>query len=88
MIKNEEKQKIIDKYKLHEKDTGSAEIQAAVLTEEIKRLVRHLKKHSKDDHSRRGLLVMVSKRKKLLDYLMREDAKSYNSIIKKLGLKR
>jgi small subunit ribosomal protein S15 len=88
MIKSEEKQKIIDKYKLHEKDTGSAEIQAAVLTEEIKRLVRHLKKHSKDDHSRRGLLVMVSKRKKLLDYLMREDAKSYNSIIKKLGLKR
>ena len=88
MLKSEEKQKIIDKYKLHEKDTGSAETQAAVLTEEIKRLVRHLKKHSKDDHSRRGLLLMVSKRKKLLDYLMREDTRSYNSIIKKLGLKR
>ncbi|MEX2145247.1 MAG: 30S ribosomal protein S15 [Candidatus Spechtbacterales bacterium] len=88
MLKSEEKQKVINKYKLHEKDTGSAEIQAAVLTEEIKRLIRHLKKHSKDNHSRRGLLVMVSKRKKLLDYLMREDSKSYNTIIKKLGLKR
>lgn len=88
MLKSKEKQKIIDKYKLHEKDTGSAEIQVAVLTEEIKRLVRHLKKYSKDNHSRRGLLIMVSKRKKLLDYLMRENTKSYNSIIKKLGLKK
>lgn len=88
MLKSEEKQKIIEKYKLHDKDTGSAEVQIAVLTEEIKRLVKHLKKHPKDDHSRRGLLMMVSKRKKLLDYLTRESVKRYNDIIKKLGLKK
>lgn len=87
-INTNDKQKIIQKYKLHEKDTGSAEVQAAVLTEEIKRLVRHLKKHPKDDHSRRGLLMMVSKRKKLLDYLLRESSKRYNDLIKKLGLKK
>ena len=87
-IETGDKQKIIEKYKLHEKDTGSAEVQAAVLTEEIKRLVRHLKKHPKDNHSRRGLLMMVSKRKKLLDYLMRESTKRYNDLIKKLGLKK
>ncbi|MEX0869847.1 MAG: 30S ribosomal protein S15 [Candidatus Spechtbacterales bacterium] len=88
MLKSDDKQKIIEKYKLHERDTGSAEVQVAVLTEEIKRLVKHLKKHPKDDHSRRGLLMMVSKRKKLLDYLMRESSKRYNEIVKKLGLKK
>ena len=88
MLKTEAKQKIVNKYKLHDKDTGSAEVQIAVLTEEIKKLIKHLKSHPKDNHSRRGLLMMVSKRKKLLDYLMRENVKRYNSIIKKLGLKK
>lgn len=87
-LKTDNKQKVIGKYKLHEGDTGSAEVQIAVLTEEIKKLVSHLKKHKKDDHSRRGLLMMVSKRKKLLDYLSRENEKRYKSLIRKLGLKR
>ena len=86
-INTDDKQKIIEKYKLHEKDTGSAEVQIAVITEEVKRLVKHLKKHPKDDHSRRGLLMMVSKRKKLLDYLSRESSKRYNALVKKLGLR-
>lgn len=87
-LKTKNKQKIIDKYKIHKTDTGSAEVQIAVLTEEIEKLVKHLKRHKKDDHSRRGLLMMVSKRKKLLDYLSRENEKRYKSIIRKLGLKR
>lgn len=88
MLRAEEKQKIIEKYKLHTKDTGSAEVQIAILTEEIDELVKHLKQHPKDNHSRRGLLMMVSKRKKLLDYLTRENIKRYNTITKKLGLKK
>ena len=67
MLKPEEKTKIIKDYKLHEKDTGSAEVQIALLTEEIRRLLLHLKGHAKDLHSRRGLLKMVSKRKNLLN---------------------
>jgi len=81
-----EKSKIISKYKIHNKDTGSAEVQIAIFTEEIKRLTNHLKKHPKDNHSRRGLLKMVSKRKRLLDYLAKEDEKRYKSIVKKLKL--
>lgn len=88
MLTQKFKAKIIGSHKLHEKDTGSAEVQVAILTEEIKRLVRHLKTHVKDNHSRRGLLMMVSKRKSLLDYLKRESARRYNSIVKKLGLKK
>ncbi|MEX2007991.1 MAG: 30S ribosomal protein S15 [Candidatus Spechtbacterales bacterium] len=87
MLETQDKQKIIEKYKLHESDTGSAEVQIAVLTEEIKQLVRHLKSHPKDNHSRRGLLKMVSKRKTLLTFLSRESSKRYNSLIKKVGLK-
>lgn len=88
MLKPEEKIKIIEKYKLHQADTGSTEVQIALLTEEIKRLVLHLKKHPKDFHSKRGLLKMVGKRKKLLNYLKKENEKSYKSLIKKLGLKK
>jgi small subunit ribosomal protein S15 len=88
MLKPEEKSKIIEKYKLHGRDTGSPEVQIALLTEEIKRLLLHLKKHKKDVHSRRGLLKMVAKRKKLLNYLKEEGARRYNSIIKKVGLKK
>ena len=88
MLTQKQKTKIIGNYKLHGKDTGSAEVQVALLTEEIKRLVKHLKKHAKDNHSRSGLLKMVSKRKRLLDYLNRESEKRYSSVIKKLGLKK
>ncbi len=88
MLDQKEKQKIIEKYKLHEADTGSPEVQIALLTEEIKRLLLHLKKHAKDFHSKRGLLKMVAKRRKFLKYLKEEDEKRYNSIIKKIGLKK
>ena len=88
MLTPEEKEKIIEKYKIHEKDTGSAEVQVALLSEEINRLLSHLKKHKKDFHSKRGLLKMVSKRRKLLSYLKKEDEKKYNTILKKIGLKK
>lgn len=88
MLTPEEKEKVIKKYKLHETDTGSPEVQITLLTEEIKRLLLHLKKHSKDFHSKRGLLKMVSKRRKLLGYLKKENVRRYNSLIKKIGLKK
>lgn len=83
-----EKVKIIEKFRVHEKDTGSAEVQIALLSEEITRLTEHLKKHPKDYHSRRGLLGMVARRKKLLDHLKEISTRKYNSVVKKLGLKR
>jgi len=83
-----EKTKIIQKHLLHEKDTGSADVQAALFTEEIKRLIKHLKDHPKDHSSRRGLLKVVSKRKRLLDYLKKDDPKRYSSITKDLGLRK
>lgn len=88
MLITKAKQKIIEKYRLFEGDTGSSEVQIALLTEEIKHLANHLKKNPKDVHSRRGLLKMVSKRKALLNYLASEDEKRYTSIIKKIGLKK
>ena len=88
MLKPKVKSKVIKDYRVHEKDTGSTEVQTAILTKQIKELVLHLKKHQKDNHSRRGLLKMVSKRKSLLDYLRREEPKRYSAIIKKLGLKK
>jgi small subunit ribosomal protein S15 len=88
MLEPEEKEKIIKKYKLHEADTGSPEVQIALLTEEIKRLLFHLKRHSKDLHSKRGLLKMVSQRRSLLNYLKDESGRRYNSLIKKIGLKK
>lgn len=88
MLNQEEKRKIVEKYKLHDTDTGSAEVQIALLTEEIKRLILHLKKHPKDLHSKRGLLKMVMKRKKLLNYLKKENTRRYNTILKKIGLKK
>lgn len=81
------KDKIIKKYKLHNSDTGSPEVQVAIFTEKIDELVKHLKKNKKDHHSRRGLLGMVSKRKRLMTYLKRQDEKRYGSLAKKLGLK-
>jgi len=87
MLTPRKKTNIIKKYKLHESDTGSTGVQVAILTKQIKELTAHLKKHPKDNHSRRGLLQMVSKRKKLLDYLKNEDEKRYNKVIKELELK-
>lgn len=88
MLKPRKKTNIIKKHRLHEEDTGSAEVQIAMLSERIEELTKHLKKHPKDEHSRRGLLGMVAKRKKLLDYLKDRDTKRYNAIVKKLGLKK
>lgn len=83
-----EKAKIIEKFQVHDKDTGSSEVQIAVLSEEIAKLTGHLKKNPKDNHSRRGLLGMVARRKKFLDYLKETNVRKYNGLIKKLGLKR
>ena len=87
MLTFEEKEKLIKKYKLHDLDTGSPEVQIALLTEEVKRLILHLKKHPKDFHSKRGLLKMVGKRRRFLSYL-KEEEKRYNNLIKKIGLKK
>jgi len=87
MLTLEEKAKLIKKYKIHDVDTGSPEVQIALLTEEIKRLILHLKKHPKDFHSKRGLLKMVGKRRRFLSYLKDEDEKRYNSLVRKIGLK-
>jgi len=88
MLTLEEKAKIIAKYKIHDVDTGSSEVQIALLSEEISRLLGHLKKNPKDLHSKRGLLKMVSKRRKLLRYLKKEDERKYNKIVKAIGLKK
>ncbi|KPJ71243.1 30S ribosomal protein S15 [Parcubacteria bacterium DG_74_3] len=88
MLTPEEKEKVIKKYRFHDADTGSSEVQVALLTEEIRRLLSHLKKYPKDLHSKRGLLKMVFKRRSLLKYLKKESAKRYNNIIKKVGLKK
>ena len=83
-----QKTKVIEKFQIHEKDTGSSAVQIAILTTEISQLTAHLKTHSKDNHSRRGLLGMVARRKKFLDYLKETNMRKYNSTVKKLGLKR
>jgi small subunit ribosomal protein S15 len=88
MLEKEEKEEIIKKYKLHDFDTGSYEVQIALLTEKIRRLVLHLKEHKKDLASKRGLLKMVARRKKLLRLLQKEDEKRYKALIKKLGIKK
>ncbi len=88
MLIHKKKEKIIKEHKKHEQDTGSPEVQIALLTGQIKELLSHLKKHPKDLHSKRGLLKMVSKRRKLLKYLKEESTRRYNAIIKKMGLKR
>lgn len=84
----EEKQAIIDTYKTHEGDTGSPEVQIAILTHRINSLNEHLKKNKKDHHSRRGLLKMVGHRRNLLGYLMKEDIGRYRAIIEKLGIRK
>ncbi len=88
MVNKDKKSKIIKEHGVHDKDTGSSDVQIALLSEEIDNLVYHLKEHPKDIHSKRGLIRMVVKRKKLLAYLKEEDEKRYKSIIKKIGLKK
>lgn len=88
MLKTKVKTKIIKDYKVHEKDTGSSEVQVALISKQIDDLAKHLKKHPKDNHSRRGLLQMVAQRKKHLDYLKKKSVRKYNAVIKKLGLKK
>jgi small subunit ribosomal protein S15 len=85
--KLENKSGIIAEYRLHEKDTGSSEVQIAILSARVKHLTEHLRTHSKDFHSRRGLIAMTSRRRKLLDYLKRNDLDKYNEIVKRLGLR-
>ena len=87
-LNKEVKQEIIKKYARTEGDTGSAEVQIAILTEEIKTLTEHLKEHKHDYHSKRGLLIKVGRRKKLLEYLKNNDVKSYREVIKKLNLRK
>lgn len=84
----EKKQEILTNFARKEGDTGSVEVQVALLTERIKELTEHLKVHKKDEHSRRGLLIMVGKRKRLLSYLEKEDIERYRALIAKLGLRK
>ncbi|MGH9945657.1 MAG: 30S ribosomal protein S15 [Pyrinomonadaceae bacterium] len=84
----EVKEKIVGDYKTHGADTGSSQVQIALLTQRINELTAHFKIHKKDNNSRRGLLIMVSRRRKLLDYLKRKNINEYHEIIKKLGLRR
>ena len=88
MITKDQKTVVIENNKTHENDTGSPEVQIAILTERIKQLTEHLKVHKKDNHSRLGLLKMVGKRRRLLDYLSRKDIERYRSIIAKLGIRK
>ncbi|MEE9257967.1 MAG: 30S ribosomal protein S15 [Nitrospinaceae bacterium] len=87
-LSKDEKTVIITDYKLHEKDTGSSEVQIALLTNRLNNLTSHFKTHAKDHHSRRGLLQIVSRRRKLLDHLKSEDIKRYREIISRLGIRR
>ena len=84
----EVKENIVNDYKTHSNDTGSSQVQIALLTQRINELTEHFKVHKKDNHSRRGLLKLVSQRRKLLDYLKRQDINEYHTIIEKLGLRR
>ena len=86
MLKKSKKDKVIEKFKAHPQDTGSASVQVALLTERIRDLTEHLKKHKKDFHSRRGLLMLVGRRRRLLQYLKAKDNKEYDSLVKELKL--
>ena len=88
MLDGETKGRLIQEYRIHEKDTGSTELQVAVLTERIRQVTDHLRSHKKDVHSRRGLVGMVSKRRRLLNYLSNEDVNRYQTLISRLGLRR
>ena len=88
MLTKQKKTKAIKETAIHDKDTGSPEVQVALLTKKIDELTSHLRKHTKDKHSRRGLLQMVADRRSHLKYLEGKDKKRYNALVKKLGLKK
>ncbi|MDY0262732.1 MULTISPECIES: 30S ribosomal protein S15 [Syntrophotalea] len=88
MLATDKKQELINQYKRHEGDTGSPEVQIALLSERITYLTEHFRTHKKDHHSRRGLLKIVGQRRRLLDYLKRNDVERYRAIIKSLGIRR
>ena len=88
MILKEQKTAVIESNRIHGTDTGSPEVQIAILTERINQLTEHLKIHKKDNHSRRGLLKMVGNRRNLLDYLMKKDIERYRTLIAKLGIRK
>lgn len=87
-LNTERKTALIKDYATNKADTGSAEVQCAILTERINQLTEHFNTHKKDHHSRRGLLIMVGRRRRLLDYLKKTDSERYNTLIKKLGLRK
>lgn len=87
-MNREQKNEIIGQYKVHENDTGSPEVQIALLTSRINHLTEHLREHKKDHHSRRGLMKMVGRRRRLLDYLKQSDINRYRSILEKLNLRK
>lgn len=87
-MENAVKEAVKEEYRTHDSDTGSVEIQVALLSQRIKELTGHLQTHKKDHSSRRGLIIMVSKRRKLLDYIRKKDEGRYQSLIKRLGLRR
>ena len=88
VLVKEKKSKIIDEFKVHARDTGSAEVQIAILTERINGLGEHFKQHKKDFHSRRGLLSLVGRRRRLLNYLKNKDIKKYGEVLEKLNLRK
>ena len=88
MLSKGVKSRIIKEHQIHEKDTGSAEVQISVLTRRVEELADHLKKHAKDHHSRRGLLMLVGRRRRLLDYLKVKDAQRYADLIKRLNIRK
>ena len=88
MITKDQKSNVIESNRTHDSDTGSPEVQIAILTERIRQLTEHLKIHKKDNHSRLGLLKMVGKRRRLLDYLAKKDINRYRAIIAKLGIRK
>ena len=87
-LKNEAKQAIVAEFKLHDSDTGSPEVQVALLTKRINQITGHLKLHKKDFHTRRGLLKLIGQRRRLLDYLQKKDVERYRTLIKSLGLRK
>lgn len=88
MLATAKKTTLIERFRTHDSDTGSPEVQIAILSERIKELTEHFKTHKKDHSSRRGLLMLVSKRRRLLDYLKTNDADRYRDVVAKLGLRK
>ena len=88
MLARQQKQSLIDRYRTHPTDTGSPEVQIALLSERIGQLTEHFKTHQKDHGSRRGLLMLVSKRRRLLDYLKKYDSERYKTVVQRLGLRK